>query len=116
MRLFGLKVSRILEWSQVVMADLNEIPTKDALRLFVSLISTVVRRRSVGSVAWRLRMRKCYRCPIYDKDLKRCFAFDPSSGTVLGCACYMPYKALCSEHGWATDSLEPEDADRLGCW
>jgi hypothetical protein len=109
-------VSRIREWANVVRADVSTIPMRDIIRLSLAMAKAVVHRRSVGSVEWRRRMRKCHRCLLYDSDLKRCHIFDPDKGETLGCACYMPYKALCSHHGWATEALSSEDAERLGCW
>lgn len=46
---------------------------------------------------WRHRMTVCYRCPIFNKDLKTCRPFPKSA---MGCGCYTPYKALVEYHCW----------------
>ena len=57
--------------------------------------------RSVYTQAiWRERMRICYKCPVFDKTRKTCRPFE---GSVMGCGCYVPYKALVKSHCWGRD-------------
>lgn len=47
--------------------------------------------RPVGGPIYRHRLRVCYRCPIFDRGLKRC---RPYTGAPVGCGCSIPYKAM----------------------
>lgn len=53
---------------------------------------------SRSRVPWRQKMRACYRCPIFDRELKRC---RPYSGAKLGCGCYTPFLALVEDRCFA---------------
>jgi len=62
--------------------------------------SFLVYRSPYSQAMWRERMRKCYNCPIFDKTRKTCRPFE---GSVMGCGCYAPYKALVKEHCWGRE-------------
>lgn len=51
---------------------------------------------------WRSRMYTCYRCPVFDKSRKIC---RPYKGSVLGCGCYAPYKALVKDRCWGRQNM-----------
>jgi hypothetical protein len=64
------------------------------LALWVGLLRSVVKLVLVGMVdrrIWRIRVKACHRCPIYDPVMKRC---RPRNGSKLGCGCYVPYLAM----------------------
>jgi len=52
---------------------------------------------------WRSRIQICYKCPIFNKDLKTCRPFPKS---IMGCGCYVPYKALVNRgHCWGRKKM-----------
>ena len=112
MKVFGFKAKRLVEWAAVGKADVSEIPLRDIARLAVAMMKSVVKPH-VDRITWARRMRKCHRCVFFEHDLKRCHLVDLQSGTVYGCSCYMPFKALCSGSGWATEHV---DSDASFCW
>lgn len=66
----------------------------------------MVRALCTGRVSfrvWRRRMRTCARCPIYDRELRRCRG-PVLNGVETGCGCYVVFLAL-------TRRPYP-----LGCW
>jgi hypothetical protein len=51
-----------------------------------------VRSGGTSQRVWRRRMKICRRCPIYDRELRRCRG--PVIGGVKpGCGCYVPFSA-----------------------
>jgi len=66
-------------------------------------------------LTWMQKMRRCLRCPVYDSDLKQCWFIHPDNGKRYGCRCFMPFKALVSDHGWGFYNLEPPDNEKV-CW
>ncbi len=75
---------------------------KVTLRDWLAILkaSFLVYRSPYTQGIWRERMRACYNCPIFDKTRKTCRPFDKS---VLGCGCYVPYKALVKNHCWGRE-------------
>lgn len=80
---FGPRVS-LLDWAQI-------------LKSGVSIL-----RSPYTQEVWRERIRKCYVCPIFDRDRKTCRPFPKSA---MGCGCYVPYKALVKKHCWGRDKF-----------
>lgn len=60
-----------------------------------SMVKAMVRAVLSGGTSlrvWNRRMRICRRCPIYDRELRRCRG--PLIGGVRpGCGCYVPFSA-----------------------
>ena len=54
-----------------------------------------ISRSPYSEEMWRARMYICYRCPMFNKDYKKCD----------GCGCYVPYKALATEHCWGRENM-----------
>ena len=92
----GLGVKRIREWGAVLAEEDRYMTRKD--RLLMALEGFKAIWVSPSPKEWRLRMRICAKCPIYDKQLKRC---RPFTGSTWGCGCYAPYKALTPGACWA---------------
>jgi hypothetical protein len=51
-------------------------------------------------VGFYKKMRKCYRCVIFDPAMRKC---RPNVGSNLGCGCYMPFKIRFGGGCWADD-------------
>lgn len=109
MKILGLKLSRYRQWREVLREELRVIGWKQRFQLAIDLIGHSLHLRRHKRMRFR-RMRKCYRCPVFDKDLRRC---RPFTGSPLGCGCWVPLSALCKDHGWLTDA--GIDKDGL-CW
>jgi len=104
MPIIRFKLCRIKEWFVVLkLAGASAIP---------AIIMTLLTAKPVGKRTWRTRMRRCMRCPVYDRMLRRCWASD--GDREWGCKCYMPFKALFAEHGWMAETNNPQ-ADKF-CW
>ena len=81
-------------------------------KVFVAILWVLIHSKAASRKRWRYAMRRCWKCPIYDRELKRCRPWD---GHELGCGCYMPFKALVSSQGWATQHYRPDFAEQH-CW
>lgn len=113
MTVLGLKPARYVEWWTVVH---EEALTLSWRRVLWAMLRAVIRSfcrigNTRASLTWRQRMRKCARCPIYDRGLHRC---RPFTGSPVGCGCWMPGKAAFSDHGWLTE-VGSDKADTF-CW
>ena len=84
---------RFKEFIKVAFGDDVRLPQYVAI--LKAAIKIAVKR--VGRRKWFSRMMICYRCPIFNSYSKRCRPFD---GSVLGCGCYTPYKALLEDECW----------------
>jgi hypothetical protein len=45
----------------------------------------------------RFRYRACLRCPVFDRNLRRC---RPYNGSAIGCGCYVPYAIAAGQKCW----------------
>lgn len=86
---------RLSEWRTVLAAKGVKVSTWALVRAVLS--------GPVPADVWRNRIRVCLRCPVYNRELKTCHNVVPD-GRVIGCGCYVPFKAL---------TAAPY---RLGCW
>lgn len=84
MRPMGLKWVRLLEWRAVIQEEWREIGWREVVHMVHGSLFPKVKAR-----IWRSRVRACYRCPLFDRDLKRC---RPYTGSPYGCGCYVPYR------------------------
>lgn len=112
MKILGLKLSRYRQWREVLREELRVLTIMGKLRLAMEIFEVVLNKPTGQPVlkVWSRRMRKCYRCPVFDRSLRRC---RPYTGSPLGCGCWMPLAAIFKTHGWLTDS--GLDKDGL-CW
>lgn len=86
LRILGLKPSRVLEWLAVVDEELKVIGFPEVWHMIKGALT-----RKLDSRSWRRRQAACYRCPVFDKTLKRC---RPYTGANIGCGCYTPYRLM----------------------
>ncbi len=102
-RPFSLKWERLLEWQECLRQAERKPGVSGYLNMLWLAVASIWR---ADKRQWRARMRTCAKCPIYDRDLKRCGV----AGTGLGCGCYVVYKALAgtcwlreqgSKQGWS---------------
>lgn len=47
---------------------------------------------------WKRRYKVCLKCPIFDKELRRCRPFNGSS---RGCGCYVPFSNIFYDECWS---------------
>lgn len=105
---------RYLEWLDVVAEEQRKLSVLSKLWLFTKLFYHGARVLfwPVTKARWFRRLRRCYRCPIFDRTMKRC---RPYTGSDLGCGCYMPFAAMTKKHGWAFENVDNEELKK-GCW
>lgn len=77
---------RFSEWSRHVRSIQGRVPWSKML--------LAVSTGSVPAPVWRSRIRTCLRCPIYDRTKRVCYMPGPLDQYMLGCNCYVPFKAL----------------------
>jgi hypothetical protein len=106
----GFKPKRFREWLAVV-AEEGRQARWSAIALDMARVLLAGIFSSPSTLSWFAKMRKCYRCPVFDRTMKRC---RPWTGSPVGCGCYMPFKALVSRHGWAVEALPKESSGF--CW
>jgi len=100
METVGQKMRHVLEWMAAVRAS-RGLTWGDWAKMVRGLWSMVRGRVDRGEF-WR-RARVCVRCPVYDRELRRC-AGPWVGGKPTGCGCYLPYK------------LRSERPYPAGCW
>lgn len=110
MRLLGLKLDRYSEWLSVLAEEQKARGFTGKLLLLWDMLRELHGLRR----GWRQRrygrLRKCCRCPVFDRSRHRC---GPAEFPALGCRCYMPLAAAFKEHGWLTVAVgDPEKF----CW
>lgn len=105
MRFFGFKASRLREWLTVIAAESRTLTLCQKLGMLAQIAAAAL-NLGVSRRVWRQRLlRGCYRCDLFDREMKRC---RPYSGSKLGCGCYTPFLALSKEPlCWARDNLPP---------
>lgn len=85
---------------------------RDWLHLLMGAIHAVVCTPSTTQ-KFHSRIRACYRCPIFDRELKRC---RPYTGSPNGCGCFVVWTAKSLKTCWLQDrnpkwgwGSDPED-------
>ena len=86
LRILGLKPKRLREWLAVVDEEFKVIGFREVWHMIKGACF-----RKVDKRVWKRRQAACYRCPVFDKTLKRC---RPYTGSPLGCGCYTPYRLM----------------------
>jgi len=95
--LFGLRVGRVREFSEVLAVE----GRGGVWKVLVGVLGggwSVLRGgggRVERSEEARRRYGVCLRCPIMDRKLRRC-----RRGPGEGCGCYLPYRVLVDEPCW----------------
>lgn len=108
-------MSRLREWNAVMREELGVITWREKLVVIAKITLAVISARRVKRLDVLNRYKVCVRCPLFDRQLKRC---RPFTGSRLGCGCYAPYKVIVSDHGWAFLELSPETRQEysIRCW
>lgn len=94
----------MLHWSKRL-AEWRTVLAQKGVKVSPLALLHAVLSGPVPSDVWRTRIRTCLRCPVYNAELKACYAA-LSDGRTTGCGCYTPFKAL---------TAAPYSKDG-GCW
>lgn len=86
-RILKIELRHLREWRAVLREEFRE---GSVLKMIRAICTGRVSLRT-----WRQRMRICARCPIYDRELRRCRGpvFVPDTPPP-GCGCYVVFTAL----------------------
>ena len=86
-RILKIEYRHLREWRAVLKEELRQ-------GSFLKMARAVMTGR-VSPRTWKRRMRTCRKCPIYDRELRRCrgpvFRADQAAA---GCGCYVVFNAL----------------------
>lgn len=91
---FGLRWCRLQQWWRVLKREKRNL----TIGVAIGMVRLALRskgkpdRRTVVSRYWR-----CWHCPLFDRDLRRCRPFDESQN---GCGCYTPYSIVAGKACW----------------
>jgi hypothetical protein len=113
MLVLGFKLVRLIQWAMVVREGMYHMTWGKRLKVTWLMLRYAWKIGKVTRAQWRYRMRRCQRCPIYDRQLKRC---QPQSGSALGCMCYVPFAALSKHKGWMTEVMPAVAQEQDHCW
>jgi len=89
-KLIGFKPLRFHQWIDVIREEGRNLTTFERLTLALTLAEAAL-NLGIPRAQWRTRMKTCFKCPIYDRHMKRC---RPQTGHILGCGCFTPFLAL----------------------
>ena len=103
MKLFGFKVKRYEEWLTVIRIEFGRASWTDRYRLLFGILKVLLSGKK--ETRFRRKYRSCYRCPLHDRNLRRCRPYD---GSNAGCGCYMPFKIALGGQCWINEHF-PED-------
>ena len=93
----NLKPGRLVQWQRVVRMEGKTMTLKEKVAMLAKMARLAPRLAYKRLSCWRAKMRRCAKCPIYDRELKRC---RPYTGHPWGCGCYTPFLALVEEKCW----------------
>lgn len=82
---------RFPEWLAALREEQRTAGRVPWLTMARAVMSGVVPRR-----VWRQRIRTCYACPVFNKEMLTCRGV-PAQIAHLGCGCYVPFEALSAE-------------------
>lgn len=97
-RLFGLRLGRILDWLAALQASEARAGFAGWWEMARLAARAVFRRRAAGAAVheyWQ-----CHRCPIFDREFRRCGA-----GDGLGCGCYVAYALAAGKPCWGRENV-----------
>jgi Fe-S-cluster containining protein len=94
--LVGLRKARVYQWLEVLEEEARTMGFKTWAKMILAGLDVSL-FHPVQSAEFKRRMRICQRCPVYDKELRRC---RPYTGSPDGCGCYAPFKALARQSCW----------------
>lgn len=112
MRILGLKLSRYQQWWLVMQIEVfrSDCNILGKMRLLFQ-IAGQIRKMPPG---WRQirfrRLRRCYRCPVFDRQLRRC----GPQGFAVGCRCWEPLATIFKQKGWLREVGQDDEAKI--CW
>ena len=95
----GFKFSRYRQFCNVLKEEKGRLFVFSFWWGIVGVLFSGIRHRS-KEVGFYKKMRKCYRCVIFDPVMHKC---RPNVGSKLGCGCYMPFKIRFGGSCWADD-------------
>lgn len=101
----GLKLRRYRQWLEVVREEGRELSWLDVAIALLKGALVAFRNGARERELWRSRVRICYRCPVYDRGMRRC---RPYTGSPLGCGCWVPLIALFKDRCWGDEVLSEE--------
>lgn len=87
MKVLGLRVKRYAEWIRVLRSEGRRL---GPLAIVISAWKAVSGGLTTREI-WRMRMRDCPKCPVYDRSRHAC---RDNLGMGTGCGCWMPLKAM----------------------
>lgn len=112
-RILGFKLSRYRQWWEVLADEFGQCHSvRQRVKLTLAMLKPVFCNSRHSRKEWFLRTRRCYRCPVFDRALRRCGPPEPDYRTI-GCGCWSPLANVWKTHGWLTEALG--DPDHL-CW
>ena len=96
MKILGFRLARYAEWWRVLKTEGKRLTVGDWYGLVKLALKGFIKKKEKG-VGFSGKMLGCYRCPLFDRGLKKCG--DGKSG--VGCGCYMPFKVAMGGGCWA---------------
>jgi hypothetical protein len=96
MKIRGFRLARYAEWWRVLKTEGKRLTVGDWYGLVKLALKGFIKKKEKG-VGFSGKMLGCYRCPLFDRGLKKCG--DGKSG--VGCGCYMPFKVAMGGGCWA---------------
>jgi hypothetical protein len=108
--IFGFKPARFSEWRQVLKLERKSTPLWKLLLEMTWVALKGLPHWRENRRRWRMRMRTCLRCPIYNPELHQCRpavppGIDPKRFENIGCGCVVWASALFLPFCWADEHL-----------
>ncbi len=91
MRILGFKPSRFRQWEHLIRLEGRHLGVLPRFIFFLKIALAAFQLGGVTRATWRFRIRHCWKCPIYNRELKSC---RPYPGSKLGCGCFAPLLAM----------------------
>lgn len=92
---FGLGWKRLKQWKAVLDEEGRTMGWRDWWHMTCEALRVI--EEPVTSDTFKRRLRTCNKCPLYDKELRRC---RPYTGSDYGCGCFVPYAAQSPSPCW----------------
>lgn len=103
---FGLRYERLNEWREVLKEEGRSMGPKQWWHLLREATRALL--YPVSRNKYLHRLVTCHRCPLYDKQLKRC---RPYTGAPVGCGCFVPYRAVSPAPCWLRERFPDQGWD-----
>lgn len=102
----GLNLLRRLKQWRAVVVEERELGNRPSLLQMLRKLFG----EHVDRAQWRQRMKTCPKCPVYDRELRRCRGPQIGEQPPAGCGCFVPFLALIKQ------PYRSADGKRTGCW